>query len=80
MNCKVRESSMKIISDLLTDICEESTMSKDNNNGISILIINIDLIKPFLSKNKPAISISKFIQRIVKYTQMENSTLVLMLI
>ena len=53
MNCKVRESSMKIISDLLTDICEESTMSKDNNNGISILIINIDLIKPFLSKNKP---------------------------
>ena len=43
MNYKVRESSMKIISDLLTDICEESTMSKDNNNGISILIINIDL-------------------------------------
>ena len=80
MNCNVRESSMKIISDLLTDICEESTTNKDNNNGISTFIINIDLIKPFLSKKKPAISISKFIQRIVKYTQMENSTLVLMLI
>ena len=80
MNCNVRESSMKIISDLLTDICEESTTNKDNNNGISTFIINIDLIKPFLSKKKPAISISKFIQRIIKYTQMENSTLVLMLI
>ena len=31
-NSPVKENTLKIISDLLTDICDESTKSKDTNN------------------------------------------------
>lgn len=67
----VQESTLKIIAELLTDICEESTTTQDTNNV---------LIKPFLTKKIPSISIKQFFERIVKYTKLENSTLVLILI
>ena len=64
--------TLEIISDLLTDICEESTGDHDTNVA--------NTIKPFLSKSIPAISIKNFFERIVKYTKIENSTLILILV
>jgi hypothetical protein len=64
--------TLEILSDLLTDICEENTGERDTNPPT--------LIKPFLSKSIPAISIKNFFERIVKYTKIENSTLILILV
>ena len=64
--------TLETISDLLTDICEENTGDRDTNTP--------NLIKPFLSKSIPAISIKNFFERIVKYTKIENSTLILVLV
>ena len=66
-----QRKAIEIISDLLTGICEESNKNKDNNSSI---------IKPFLSKKIPSISIFDFLERIVKYTKMQDSTLMLILI
>ena len=66
-----QRKEIEIISDLLTGICEESNKNKDNNSSI---------IKPFLSKKIPSISIFDFLERIVKYTKMQDSTLMLILI
>lgn len=44
------------------------------------IILFLALIKPFLAKKIPSISIRDFFERIVKYTHIENSTLVLILI
>ncbi len=62
---------LKIISDLLTEICEEENINTDN----SILVL-----KPFLSKKVPSISIYKYLKRLSRYTKMNNSTLILTLI
>ena len=59
------------MADLLTDICEESSKDKDTNNK---------LIKPFLSKKIPSISIEKYLVRLVSHSKMEISTLILILI
>ena len=59
------------MADLLTDICEESSKDKDTNNK---------LIKPFLSKKIPSISIEKYLLRLVSHSKMEISTLILILI
>ena len=48
--------------------------------SIFINIFILALIKPFLAKKIPSISIRDFFERIVKYTHIENSTLVLILI
>ena len=66
-----QRKEIEIISDLLTGICEESNKNKDNNSSF---------IKPFLSKKIPSISICDFLERIVKYTKMQDSTLMLILI
>ena len=66
-----QRKAIEIISDLLTGICEESNKNKDNNSSF---------IKPFLSKKIPSISICDFLERIVKYTKMQDSTLMLILI
>lgn len=34
----VQESTLKIIAELLTDICEESTTTQDTNNGNKLKI------------------------------------------
>ena len=59
------------MADLLTDICEESSKDKDTNNK---------LIKPFISKKIPSISIEKYLERLISHTKMEISTLILILI
>ena len=59
------------MADLLIDICEESSKDKDTNNK---------LIKPFLSKKIPSISIEKYLVRLVSHSKMEISTLILILI
>ena len=66
-----KKKELKIISDLLTGICEESINNKD---------INSKIIKSFLSKKIPSISIYNFLDRLVKYSRIQNSTLMLILI
>ena len=62
---------LSIIADLLTDICEESTTNKDTNGPI---------IKPFISKKIPSVSIKSYLDRLAKYSKIENNTLLLILI
>ena len=62
---------LTIIADLLTDICEESTTNKDTNGQI---------IKPFISKKIPNVSIQNYLDRLAKYSKIENNTLLLILI
>ena len=73
---------LNTIADLRTDICDESTRDKDNNASklhIHITLF-IGIIKPFLSKKVPAISIKNYLERLIKYSKIENTTLVLILI
>ena len=60
------------VSQLLTDICEESPQEIDHNT--------LRIIKPFISKKIPQISIEDFMKRLLKYSKMESSTLILILI
>ena len=62
---------LRIISNLLTDICEEGTEYKDSNGPI---------IKPFISKKIPNVSIQNYLDRLAKYSKIENNTLLLVLI
>ena len=62
---------LTIIADLLTDICEESTSNKDTNGPI---------IKHFISKKIPSVSIKSYLERLAKYSKIENNTLLLILI
>lgn len=73
---------LNTIAELLTDICDESTKDKDNNTSkLHIHITSfIVIIKPFLSKKVPAITIKNYLERLIKYTKIENTTLVLILI
>ena len=64
-------TKLSIIADLLTDICEESTTNKDTNGPI---------IKPFISKKIPSVSIKSYLDRLAKYSKIENNTLLLILI
>ena len=73
---------LNTIAELLTDICDESTKDKDNNTSKLYIHITsiIGIIKPFLSKKVPAITIKNYLERLIKYTKIENTTLVLILI
>ena len=68
---KSTSKELSIIADLLTDICEESTTNKDTNGPI---------IKPFISKKIPSVSIKSYLDRLAKYSKIENNTLLLILI
>lgn len=46
-------------------------------NSLTLLIV---IIKPFLSKKVPGITIKNYLERLVKYSKIENTTLVLILI
>jgi len=59
------------ISDLLTDICEES--KKEPN-------LFYKPLKLFYSKNIPLISIKDYLEHIYKYTKINTSTIILILI
>ena len=67
---------MKIIeriSDLFLELCD------DNKNDINSISNNV-LIKPFLSKQIPSISIKDYLIRLYKYSKINNSTIILILI
>ena len=65
------QKALITMADLLTDICEESTTNKDTNGPI---------IKPFISKKIPSVSIKSYLERLAKYSKIENNTLLLILI
>ena len=66
---------IKNISELLENICDENTKNfKENNPGENLNI------KPFLSKNIPQISIKDYLERLYKYTKINCSTIILILI
>ena len=60
-----------IIAKLLTDICEEG---KTNSEA------NLLLIKPFISKKIPSITINDYIDRLLKYSKVSEDIFILVLI
>lgn len=64
-------SLLKKISDLLTDICDENKNEKK---------LFYKQLKCFYSKEVPLISIKDYLEHIYKYTKINSSTLVLILI
>ena len=70
-NAEKTVSFTKIISELLTEICEER---KSNLDSKSILL------KPFVSKKIPNISLSDYIERLLKYSKTFNEIMIIILI
>ena len=64
--------AVELVSDLLKSICDKNE-SKSMN-------LNQSIIKPFTTKTSPAISIKNYLMRITKFTKMEESTMILILI
>lgn len=64
---------IELISNSLNEICNENNNNEDIKNSNKLL-------KPFISKNIPSISIYNYLKRLLKYNKMNNSTLILMLI
>ena len=62
---------VKIISELLIDICEEGKSNIDSKSA---------LIKSFISKKIPAISIQDYIERILKYSKAFKEIVIIILI
>lgn len=62
---------IKNISNLINDICEENTKEFDKDNN--------SLTKPFISIN-PSISIKDYLERLYKYSKINVSTVILILI
>ena len=54
---------LKVISEVLTDICEQSKYLKDEN---------IFLVKSFTTKKRPNISIYEFLKRLYKYSKVSE--------
>lgn len=69
--CEKSVSFTKIISIILTDICEE---------GKSNLDTKVLLLKPFVSKKIPTISIKDYIERLLKYSKTFNEIIIIVLI
>ena len=62
---------LKIISDILTDICEEGKSNPEEK---------LKLLKPFISKKIPSITIINYIERLFKYSKVSENTMILVLI
>ena len=71
--CEVKSENptLKIIADLLTDICEENKARADQKSSLP----NI-----FYSKKIPGISIGDYLSRLQKYSKINESTIILILI
>jgi len=63
--------TLKLISDLLNDICKEDKKNKEDKKL---------LIKPFISKKIPAISIFEYIERLSKYSKVSDEVFIFVLI
>ena len=71
-NDKIESLGMlKIISDLLTDICEEGKSNPEEK---------LKLLKPFISKKIPSITIINYIERLFKYSKASENIMILVLI
>ncbi len=62
---------IKIISDILNDICEQSKINKDEKSK---------LITIFMTKKRPNITIFEFLKRLYKYSGVKEEILILVLI
>ena len=76
INCKVNERNeskvvLKLISNLLTDICETNKSPSDEK---------ISLLKPFILKKIPSISIINYIERLFKYSKHSEEIMIIVLI
>ena len=73
---EINDNSEKIIikkiSDLLSDICYDNTKSLKSEKNLNI--------KPFLMRNIPPISIKDYLERLCKYSKINTSTIILILI
>ena len=68
---KSENTALKIISDLLTDICEENKKNYEQRSSLA---------KIFYSKSIPNISIEDYLSRLQKYSKINDSTIILILI
>ena len=66
-----RYTLINTLSVILSDICKENDINP---------IINNKNISPFLTDSLQSITINDYLKRLVKYTQAESSTLIVMLI
>ena len=67
---KMLINTIEIFSELLTDICEES--KKCSSKSI--------YIKSFMTKSIPSISLKNYMLRLFRYTKMNESTIIIILI
>ena len=61
----------KLVSDLLTNLCEQNNKNTDSK---------ISLLKPFVYKKIPSISIYDYIERLLKYSKTFDKIVILILI
>jgi hypothetical protein len=73
---EINDNSEKLIiikiSDLLSDICDDNTKNLKGEKNL--------YIKPFLMRNIPPISIKDYLERLCKYSKIDTSTIILILI
>jgi hypothetical protein len=73
---EINDNSEKIIikkmSDLLSDICYDNTKNLKSEKNL--------YLKPFLMRNIPPISIKDYLERLCKYSKINTSTIILILI
>ena len=62
---------LKLISNLLTDICDTSKSLSEEN---------LVLLKPFILKKIPSISVINYIERLFKYSKLSEEIMILVLI
>lgn len=70
-NQKKNSRKIQIIADLLKDICEEGKSNKEET---------LKIIKPFISKKIPSISINDYIERLFKYGKVSEEIFIFVLI
>ena len=68
----IEQKTVELISDLLRGICDKNESQPINFNS--------NILKPFTTKTRPSISIKDYLLRLSKFTKMEESTMILVLI
>ena len=74
---KVEKRIIQKISILLTDICDENAKQSKKEKYKYEISSNI---KPFISKNIPQISIKDYLERLCRYSKINFSTVILILV
>ena len=68
----IKLKTVELVSDLLKSICDKNESQTMN--------LNQNIMKPFTTKVSPSISIKNYLLRLTKFTKMDESTMVLILI